>query len=183
MHQTSTTAYTILFFAIFVSGFLAGDIGGDDFRETFWFVWKGIKKTKFKFLTKKFWYNRKLNKQGIIKQVLCLLDSYSTNPNTLLVRAGEIYNVIHEKTISDINWGDIRGSYIVKEHGWEVEHSRSVFIDYHGENVEKLMEKHLNRRIQLSDWFVSALRNAELEMERIRKEEVKNFKFLNNKKN
>ena len=122
----------ILFLAIFVTGFVAGDIGGDDFREVVFWIWGNIKKMKFNFFKKSYWYNRKLKKQGIKKQVLCLLGSFSTIENVPLVQAGQVYNVIDIKEDNAyLNWGDIRGSYCVKETGEQTQHSRSIFIDYH----------------------------------------------------
>ena len=168
-------AYSLLFLAIFLTGFFAGHINGDAVKEVGEFIWETIKKNKFSFFSRKYWYNRKLKKDGVIKQVLCLFDSFSTDPNATLVKAGQVYNVIHEKDFSEINWGDIRGTYLVREHGWNVEHSKSIFMDYYGEDVEKLMEKHINRRLILNDWLQTGLAYHEAKM---KEERLKNFKLL-----
>jgi hypothetical protein len=171
-------AYCILFFAIFVSGFCAGDIAGDDFREVFWWIWDFFKKHKLSFLTRKYWYNRKLQKNGIEKQVLCLLNSYSTDPSAPLVTAGVVYNVLAERDVSNINWGDKRGAYILKEHGWNTEHSKTIFIDYYGEPIHKLLDKHHNRIVQLRHWLNQALENHQRANEAARLEQLNNFKLL-----
>lgn len=176
--NTSVLAYTILFGAIFMAGFTAGDIAGNDVREAFHFIWDTIKKNKLSFFTRKYWYNRKLQKKGIKKQVLCLLDSHSTNPAASLVTAGVVYNVLEEREISNINWGDKRGAYILQEHGWITEHSRSIFVDYYGEPVHKLMDKHHDRIVQLRTWLNQAFETEQRYKEQQRLEQFNNFKFF-----
>ena len=176
--NAQVVAYCILFFAIFVTGFVAGDMAGDDFRSAFWHLWRWLKKNKFNFVKRSYWYNRKLKKQGIIKQVLCLMDSYSTVEETHLVKAGNVYNVIEIREYSNLNWGDIRGAYCVKETGEHTQHSRSVFIDYYGQNVNKLMRKHQRRTEQLNDWLQAAIKAEKVYKQKQRIEQINKFKFL-----
>lgn len=170
--NSSVTSYTILFFVIFILGFVTGFQNGDEFLDTISRVYRWFKKNKLTFLTRKYWYNKKLQKKGILKQVLCLMNSHSTDPNASLVCAGIVYNVIAEREVSTINWGDKRGAYVLQEHGWTTEHSRSIFVDYYGDPVHKLMDKYHDRIFQLRCWL-----NDTLSLQRRLKEQEKHEQF------
>ena len=166
-------ANVMLFLAVFMLGMTVGYRGSDDI-EFFAGVIRNFFYNLPKYFTRKYWYNRKLKKNGIKKQVLCLIGSYTNQgPNIPLVEYGKVYNVVCES--DRINWGDVRGAYIVKEHGDDVCHSKSVFVDYCGGNIEKILRDKRERILQLNVWFSEALSREE---EKRKEEQIKNFKLL-----
>jgi hypothetical protein len=168
-------ANVILFFAVSIAGVAFGYHYNNEIAEFIDAVKSFFRDMNVKkMFTKKYWWYRKLEKKGIIKQVYCVMDSFpgdNAGPDVILVKKGTIYNVIGESC--KLNWGDIDGSYILLETGESI-HSKSVFIDYEGENVEKDSSYQLSiliRRTIAKDLFNNALRN-------IQKNKIKNFKFL-----
>lgn len=166
-------ANVILFLAVFTIGMSVGYRGSDEI-EYFGAIIRNFFSNLPKYFTRKFWFNRKLKKNGVQKQVLCLIGSYTNQgPNVPLVVYGNVYNVIAES--DRINWGDVRGAYIVKEHGNDVCHSKSVFIDYYGGNIEEILHQNRERILQLNVWFREALSREE---EKRKEEQLQNFKLL-----
>lgn len=166
-------ANVILFLAVFMLGMAVGYRNSDEI-EYWGAITRDFISKSPRYFTRKFWYNRKLKKNGIQKQILCLISSYTNQgPNVPLVEYGKIYNVIGES--ERVSWGDIRGSYVVKEHGEGTAHSKSVFIDYYGGNIEKILKDNRERILQLNQWFSVALIREE---EKRKQEQLQNFKLL-----
>lgn len=129
--MSTTGAYVILFSAILVTGISIGYHAS----ETIGQIAEGIRNINLKDL-KKYWINRKLNKQGIIKRVYCVMDSLSESDPCELVSEGKIYNVIREHTNDTWHIAGCNQLYVLKEtNDWF--HHKTIFVDYDEPKLEE----------------------------------------------
>jgi hypothetical protein len=162
------TSYLILFTGILIFGITLGyhyseEIG--EFAEGVrnFFNIKNIKEI----FSKYYWIKRKLKKQGIIKRVYCVIDSFSTEPECELVYKDKIYHVIKEQEY--INW-KIDGNYtiyILKETG-EWGHNAAIFVDYDKPNLEE----------RIKNRYESVNRSIEKHKQQVTEHFTKQYKFL-----
>ena len=157
--MSTVGAYFILFSAILMIGISFGYHMSDDIAS----LTESIRNIRLKkYFTKKYWINRKLKKQGIIKRIYCIMDSYSTLPNCELVFKDKIYHVLKEQTVPHWKIAGIDVIYTLKETGsWQ--HNSAVFVDYDENNLKKRAKDRLEivtnaiaiHRLEITDYFVN----------------------------
>ena len=162
------TSYLILFTGILIFGIALGYLYSEEIGEFAEGVRNFFKIKNIKgIFSKYYWIKRKLKKQGIIKRVYCVIDSFSTELACELVYKDKIYNVIKEEVRHNWRIDGYNTIYTLKETG-EWGHNAAIFVDYDEPNLEERIKKRSE----------SINRSLEAHKKQITEHFTKQYKFL-----